>query len=188
MPKVENAKMLDLFKRVIHGFAIGIGFFLSYVLFVCAIKYGLIPEEKDLSLFFSSHKKEKFVHAIGVYEGDYPDGKPHSYGYHPDGKIDVTVKNNPNASAVVLLLMSYEPVNWNINVQKGAKIEKIILSNYEGGSKVSGIDDVPVVRESLGYSYERNAILALNEKVKVLVGADIKTAQGGYHGKIFEVF
>jgi hypothetical protein len=128
------------------------------------------------------------VHAIGVYESDYPDGNTHSAGYHPDGKIEVLVKNNPNANTVILLLMSYEPVNWSITVQKGTQIEKVILSDYEGRSKISGITDTPVINKSLCCPYEREDILMLNEKVKSLVGANISTAQGGYSGKKFEVF
>ena len=147
--------------------------------------------QSELTAFKSSkvlHEKEKMLHVISVYEGGYPTGTSHSYNYHPDGRIDVTVKNNPNASSVVLVLTSYEPVNWYVDVQKGVKIEKIILSSYENSSKVSGIDKVQVLRESLGHPYERGAILVLSEKMKAIVGASVATAQGGYRGSIFETY
>jgi hypothetical protein len=129
----------------------------------------------------------KAVHAIGVYHGDYPEGNNKKGGTHPDGIVEVTVKNNPDASPVTLILMSYESVEWRIRKEYGAKIEKIILSSYLP-SKVTGIDNVPVLRESIGYAYERMGFIRINMKIRDITGSEAKTFQSGYHGKYFDVY
>jgi hypothetical protein len=134
-----------------------------------------------------SGEQIKAVHAIGVYHGDYPEGNKKKGGTRPDGIVEVTVKHNPDASPVTLILMSYEPVEWRIRKEYGAKVEKIILSSYLPG-KVTGIDNVPVLRESIGYAYERMGFIRINMKIRDITGSEAKTFQGGYHGKYFDVY
>jgi hypothetical protein len=77
------------------------------------------------------------LHGIGVYEGNYPPGIRHSFGYHPDGRVNIKVstKNRP----VILVLSSYEPIAWNVVPENGVKIKEIILSGYHP-SKVTGVN------------------------------------------------
>jgi hypothetical protein len=83
--------------------------------------------------------------------------------------------------------MSYEPVEWRIRKESGAKVEQIILSSYLP-CKVMGIDNVPVLREYFGYAYERMAFIRINMKIKEITGSEAKTFQGGYQGKYFDIY
>jgi hypothetical protein len=82
--------------------------------------------------------------------------------------------------------MSYEPVNWYIKKEDGAEVEQVILSSYHP-SKVTGLDNVPVLRENLGYAYKRSALGSVNIKIRELTGSEAKTFQGEYHGKYFDI-
>lgn len=179
--------MKEFAKSILTGFGIGSGIFISYIVFVPLIKSGVIPSSSELSLFFQSHEKVTMVHAIGVYEGDYPDGITHRGGFHPDGKIELSVKNNPNASGVILVLSSYEPVNWHIKEDEGVKVEKVILSGHHP-SKVTGVDGIPILRENLGYAYQKSSFSGVETKIKELTGLEVNTFQGGYKGKYFDIF
>ncbi|MCB1660121.1 MAG: hypothetical protein KDI39_18015, partial [Pseudomonadales bacterium] len=138
------------------------------------------------------YKSGSTLHVISVYRGRYPEGILNSYGSHPNGRIDVTVKNNPNTSSIVLFLASREPVNWNINPQNGVKIKKIMLSSFENRSKVIGVDNVQVVITSpFPHPYEQQQIPTLDdlaENIKNAIGAKSFTAQGGYDGVKFETY
>lgn len=172
-------------KKFILGFILGVavGVIISPFIYQHNPKQGKVTKE-----YLPSKEKDSSVHAIGVYEGDYPDGNTHSFSNHPNGRIDVYVKENPENDFVVLLLMSYEPVTWNIVVEGNVKVKKIIISSYTQGSIVSGVSGIPVLRVNLGYSYTPEGILAMSERTKAFTGGNIKTAQGGYHGKIFDIF
>ena len=126
------------------------------------------------------------LHGIGVYEGSYPTGNRHSFGYQPDGNIDVYV--HTKGRPVILALSSYEPVVWNIKQDEGVVIREIILSGYHA-SKVVGVDStVKVTRQEFGYTYQpdaRNSELA--KKLKDYTGLEIVTFQGMYAGKEFSV-
>lgn len=75
------------------------------------------------------------VHAIGVYEAN---SRQEETGV-------VTVRITPRPEPVTLVLTSYNPVNWRIQCDQGAKIEKVILGGYHA-STISGISqDCPVV-------------------------------------------
>lgn len=132
-------------------------------------------------------EQNRTVHAIGVYHGDFSESDIRTRGAHREGIIDVTIKNNPAASPVTLILMSYESVEWRIRTEAGAKVEKIILSSYLP-SRVTGIENVPVLREYFGFAYERRSLNKVNLKIREITGSEIKTFQGGYRGKYFDVY
>jgi hypothetical protein len=78
------------------------------------------------------------LHVIGVYEA----GSDHSFCHSTTGKVSVTVKNT--GKPIILAVGSYEPVVWNIVLEQGAQLERVILSGY-GVQKVTGISSsVPV--------------------------------------------
>jgi len=143
-----------------------------------------------LSLIFSifvSGCSTPVLHGIGVYEGSYPNGNRHSFGYHPNGRLDIKIhtKNQP----VILVLSSYEPVVWNVIPDNEVEIEEIILSSYHP-SKVSGVtSEVKITRKPFGYSYK------LNEKnsrfsVKVFKYTGIsrfESFQGSYKAELFSI-
>jgi len=126
------------------------------------------------------------LHGIGVYEGSYPTGVHHSFGYHPDGSIEVEV--HTKGRPVILALSSYEPVVWNIKPDKGVIINEIILSGYHASTVVGVDNNVRITRQDFGYTDQpdaRNSELA--KKLKEYTGIDVETFQGMYTGKEFSV-
>lgn len=97
----------------------------------------------DFSGGFGSSAGSKELHVVGVYEAR----SDHSGNHHPTGTVGVSVErtNQP----MVLALSSYEPVQWQLKLAPGAKVEKIILNGYHDQS-VIGADGIPIEE----YSYE----------------------------------
>ena len=126
------------------------------------------------------------VEMIGVYEGDYPKGVRHSYSYQPEGKVKINVKNNPNIESYILILTSYEPVNWEISLEEYTKIEKIYLSSYHP-SRVTGIKNISVIRKKIDMVY-KGLNTRVRKQIKALTGKDVDQFQGGYQGSEFNVF
>lgn len=137
-------------------------------------------------LLLSACGTKPALHIIGVYEGSYPPGVTHSFGQHPDGSIDVHVRDQQHP--VVLGLCSYEPINWHIRASDGVTIQEIILSgNHQ--SKVVGVpESVKITRQAFGYSYEANAkSSSFATKLKDYTGLEVQTFQGMYAGKEFSI-
>src|SRR4051812_45065955 len=83
------------------------------------------------------------VHVIGVYEGAYPAGVWHRFGFHPNGRI--TVKVGEVKTPIVLVLTSYEPVVWKVEAPKGAVV-RVIASGYHKQT-VEGLEEkMPITR------------------------------------------
>ena len=55
-------------------------------------------------------------------------------------------------------------------------------------SKVTGINNIPVLIRNVGCPYKVNEISELAEKVKTQIGANAVTAQGGYYGSLFQTY
>jgi|GEM_PF-2231531 len=68
------------------------------------------------------------VHAISIYEGNLPGGVDRGFQQHPEGIVEIKLgkTNNPT----MLLLSSYEPINWHISLEQGAKLAKIVAFGY----------------------------------------------------------
>lgn len=147
-------------------------------------------KKEKTSLFNIKQAPEKkpvsSTRMIGVYEGEYPPGVRHSFNHHPEGYVSIDVKHNPDIKSYILILTSYEPVNWAITLEKGAKIEKVYLSGYHD-SRVTGIKGVPVVRKQLGTSY-RAPNQKLKKQIKALTGETLDDQQGSYRGSHFEIY
>jgi hypothetical protein len=127
------------------------------------------------------------LHGIGVYEGSYPSGVRHSFGYHPDGSIDVIVRTK--GRPVILALCSYEPIVWNIKPDDGVIIQEIILSGYHASKVVGVASSVKITRQEFGFSYQPHAKnSALAKRLKEYTGLDVETFQGVYTGKEFSVY
>lgn len=124
---------------------------------------------------------DRELHVIGIYQaGD-------STSNHSEGVASVEV-NRPGKS-VTLLLSSYEPVLWQIHVDAGTIIEKIIATGYYR-QRVQGIgSDVSLVTQSYdegtGYLYIGSTIdsaefLSSVPKIHALTGLEISSFHGGY--------
>jgi hypothetical protein len=92
------------------------------------------------------------VHMLGVYEGSYPSGGGHSYGYHPEGTINVALSGF-TLTPTVLVLTSYEPVNWIISNPDNVPIQKVMTAGYYA-QRVTGINaSVPIEHKANLYTY-----------------------------------
>ena len=60
---------------------------------------------------------------LGIYESR----SDHSFGSHPTGEATVNVSRQ---GPTILVLSSYEPTHWTVNVVSGALVERVILNGY----------------------------------------------------------
>lgn len=126
------------------------------------------------------------VKAIGVYEGMYPKGVNHSYKHHPEGRVRVNVGRFKKP--LVLVLSSCEPVEWYINNRFNTKINKILLSG-PAKSKVSPYMKFNTNRIEGSCAYKKNSkgFTSLSGAVQEELGQILKSFQGLYKGKSFNV-
>ena len=120
------------------------------------------------------------LHVIGVYEG-------HTHKY---GKVTVFVaeRNQP----IALLLTAYESVDWQIEVEPGARLARVVLNGYHE-QRVSGLpSDVPVQSYSYDrrsttylYGYDAPSCIKLVEKARQLYGQAPKSSLCQYRGLAF---
>ncbi len=124
------------------------------------------------------------VHMVGVYEGKGP-SRP-GMGRQEPRNVRVVVR--PSARPVVLVLSSYEPVNW-IVVNAGAQISAVLLSGYHP-SAVTGIGTPPVLRIGSAYanSVDSAEYANLCQAVTRYTGQrELRSFQGSYSGADFSV-
>jgi hypothetical protein len=123
------------------------------------------------------------VAAIGVYEAAVTTERP---GAGRVGAIRVNL--GPGTPPLVLVLASYEPVNWHIQ-DNGRKIAAILVSSYGGESKVLVNGTPNVIKANLGYAYQLGSseYQRLQREVAKYVAAPIGSFQGGYKGQEFFV-
>lgn len=120
------------------------------------------------------------VHAVGIYKG--VDASPVRLGTsnHRVGGANIVV--NQPAKPVVLVLMGYDPIVWNISWTKSTKIAAVLVGSYHKQA-VLGIDAATTARfysheerSNCGYFYayraDRNLTRA-NSFVKDLTGREI---------------
>jgi hypothetical protein len=124
------------------------------------------------------------VHVIGVYEGSYPPNAGH--GSSRPYQIDISVKERKRP--VVLVLMSYEPVEWRFTLDEGAQVREVILSSVHP-SRVTGLDpEVPILRESIGLAYKRDATYErIRKQLFERYGTEPSSFQYGYKGREFSI-
>jgi hypothetical protein len=123
------------------------------------------------------------VAAIGVYEAAVTTQRPGA------GRIGgIRVNLGPGTSPLVLVLASYEPVNWHVQ-DNGRKIAAILVSSYGGGSNVLVGGSPNILKAKLGYAYSLGSpeYQRLQREVAKYVAAPIGSFQGGYKGQEFFV-
>lgn len=124
------------------------------------------------------------VHAIGIYEGTYPPGVRHGRGAHPFGQARVSVEAK---TPVVLILSSYEPVNWVFDVRDGAQVKEVILNSYHQ-SEISGLGEGTVVlREYFGSAYQGKHQRLVEQYSSRKFGVQPVSFQYGYKGGEFVI-
>jgi hypothetical protein len=148
---------------------------------------------QDYSMYKTGNKSQTALHLIGLYEarGD------HRIGHHPTGQVKVRVAKQKQP--IVLALSAYEPVQWKIEAEPGAAIEKIIVNGYHDQTVV--VDkNIPVKEysyeetgQNLGnFMYQWNSAKdksanSLVHKLEKLTGSQLTSFQGCYRGTSFQV-
>jgi hypothetical protein len=122
------------------------------------------------------------LYVLGVYEG-------HTHKY---GKVTVFVA--PQENPVVLLLTAYESVNWQIELEPGARVTSVILSGYHE-QMVSGLPaHIPVQSSSYDqksssylYGHDNGSCFNLVAKIQQLYGQRARQSLCQYRGIAFVV-
>ena len=162
------------------------------------------------------------LHVIGIYEGEPPQGqvdKPwwskcppgneqsamlechQKYaGQHTQYTVTVNISRT---APIVLALMSYDPVKWNIVMSRGVNIQKVILSGYHR-QDITGISSrTPVdvytydtspctncTRQSGAfYAYDKNSkeYTKATQKLETITGLKPSSFQGSYKSNLFSI-
>ena len=125
------------------------------------------------------------IHIIGIYEGE-GGAAPAGSTEHP--VRNVRVRTRASNRPIVLVLTSYEPVNW-IVTDSGARIAAVLLGGYYASS-VTGVGNANVLRIGREYAYEPNtdAYLRLRKAVAQYTGdREVRSFQSAYTGADFTV-
>jgi hypothetical protein len=124
------------------------------------------------------------VRAVGVYEaadGSHGVGQARTPG---SVRVFVSRSNRP----IVLVLTSYEPVNWVLQLQDGARVSNILLSSYHG-SQAFGASGARIDSIGTQHAYKRSSsdFEALDAQVERFTGKRIGSFQGAYSGTSFSL-
>ena len=155
----------------------------------------------DFSAYVGSSSGNKELHLIGVYEATADRGngnRAKSALAKPSKRIAIKVerRNKP----IILALSAYEPVNWNINVEPGTVIEKIIVNGYHNQT-VSGVSGIPIEEHSYektgdyigefiykwGATAESPNTPSLVTKLEQINSTSLTSFQGCYRGTNFSL-
>ena len=131
------------------------------------------------------------LHIVSVYEADGGHGGP-------PGNITVDIDRPGN---VVLVLSSYEPVDWTVREQAGTTIDEVILNGYHTQRLVSGAASATVLDRSYessgtywtacGYAWPSSSggcdTPGLVSAAELHSGLDLAGFVGCYHGTSFSV-
>jgi hypothetical protein len=124
------------------------------------------------------------LEAVGVYEGSLPDGRKRGFREKVHGYVDVSVGRTD--IPIKLLLCSYEPVIWRLEVSSGTRILEVLLSG-PNESKVEGLSGTVVTFLGGAYAYRDNDLSRLNDLVMRRTGCEIRRFQGTYHDSRFSI-
>jgi hypothetical protein len=126
------------------------------------------------------------IHAVGVYEAE---GSSRGAGASAVRfKRPVNVMLRRSSKPIVLVLASYEAVEWRISGGSAAKLQTVLLSGYNP-STVTGAGSVRVINIGNSYAYEIGSAGygGLQREVARWTGKTIGTFQGKYSGSTFMV-
>lgn len=130
--------------------------------------------------------KNAQVEAVGVYQGANSSGMISSEG-RKMGIVDVRVRRG--SSPIILVLSSYEPVQWKVTLEPGAQLAGVLMSGYYQ-SQVTGIGSVRVLQMGRTHAYKRESheYNALDRQVRSLTGGQgIGVFQGRYEGGSYSI-
>jgi RNA polymerase sigma factor (sigma-70 family) len=147
------------------------------------------PPDRDGPADDQAQRADAELHVIGVSGAKQENGK----------RVDVEVR--PTAKPVLLVLTSYNEVNWHVQLADGARVKKVLVSGYFP-QEIQGLPaDVPVENRSYFpndgsrrqggwfYAYHwntpqwREMVRRLNDRT----GLPVASFQGGSEGVSFVV-
>lgn len=126
------------------------------------------------------------IEAVGVYE---PAGSSSGGNALPvRRRAPITVTLRRSAKPVVLVLSSYEAVDWRLIVGSGVQLKAVLLAGYKE-STVTGAGSVRVVTIGSMHAYELGSggYAQLQREVIRWTGRPIDAFQGKYAGSLFMV-
>lgn len=124
------------------------------------------------------------VEGVGIYEAAEKIAQPGQS--RSAGRVTVAVR--PTAQPLVLVLSSYEPVQWMLKLEPGARLAAVLVAGYYDSS-VLGAGDVRVLKIGRHYAYQPEGpeYAALQREVSRWAGRSIGLFQNGYKGSSFTV-
>lgn len=141
------------------------------------------PLPPSTNTLFSDLANKVQVEGVGVYQGKSAN---HSFANHPMGYVEVRIRSS--AKPIVLVLSSYEPVNWRLVSEPGAKLATVLISGYHSSNVVgAGTARVIVAGSASAYKLGDSGYNSLNNEVVKYIGKGIDIFQGKYEGDSFSV-
>jgi hypothetical protein len=124
------------------------------------------------------------VETVGVYEGE---GAVQGAGSNvrTPGTVQIMVRRG---QPVILVLTSYEPVNWIVKPEPGAKVLAVLHGGYHP-SQVYGAGEARTIDLGRVYAHRRSdaGFSQLDAEVRQRSGKGIGRFQGSYRGNLFRV-
>lgn len=113
---------------------------------------GIDPNDSIVTSYYAPESESLELHIIGVYEAQLQHAQDHMPG---DATIHVRHDGFLPMKPIVLLLSSYEPVRWIMDIESDANIQQILLNGYHD-QVVLNAGDIPIRNRSpipnwLGY-------------------------------------
>jgi len=123
------------------------------------------------------------VEAVSVYEAVAVRAP---YAPEPSEPVQVVVREQQRP--VVLVLSSHQAVQWEITLERGARLSAVLLSGY-GESTVSGAGDALVTSIGGFYAFKRGSaeFKHLEKEVRRCTGHDIERFHSEYAGHRFVI-
>jgi hypothetical protein len=108
--------------------------------------------------------------------------------YAPEPAEPVRVVVRAAQRPVVLVLSSHQTVQWQVTLERGARLSAVLLSGY-GESTVSGAGDAMVTSIGGFYAFKRGSaeFKHLEKEVRRCTGRDIERFQSEYAGHRFVI-
>jgi hypothetical protein len=181
-------------------------------------------EQDETGYFVNILSQETTMHVIGVYEGenasgvDDPPWWSHCQGINPENKAammechrkyagvhkqkTVTVNVRYTKTPIILVVMAYEPVKWDINLASKVKLEGVVMAGYHKQELIGVPTNVPQIAfthqtpdctdcirgEGYFHAYKRGEdFTKAASKLFHLTGKSISSFQGAYKSHLFNI-
>ena len=149
---------------------------------VVVILLGAVIAGVPSNLGAQSRDTNTDFYVLGIYEG-------HTNKY---GKVTVFLAEHDRP--ITLLLTAYESVEWQIEIEPGARLAKVFLSGYHD-QRVSGVPSgIPIQTESYDrrsptymYGHDNSSCFKLVEKAESVYGMTPKAYLCQYKGAAFVI-